>query len=110
MSIKEASITVLDYSKVTSKTLRKWLEKLGFNRYPIQYRLEDQTVKDPRYAHKYNPDGKRDIKGCEPTMMIVPYYHFGETMYLIRQSTLDKLLDALEASDPTEESLVEVKE
>ena len=101
MTVRDISITAIDFTQMKPENVFEWLELFGFNRYPLEYYLEPQKITDPRYAHRFNPLGKREIKGDMTPMMIVPYYYYGETMFIIRQSEYDRIkevfLKAMEA-------------
>lgn len=102
--IKEVSVTAIDYNNLKPEDVFKWLELFGFHRYPIEYHLESQKVTDQRYAHRFNPLGKREIKGGTCPMMIVPWYDVNETMFIIRESEYDRIKKAfLEKTSAEEE-------
>ena len=91
MTVREISITALNFDSMKPEQVFEWLELFGFYRYPIEYHLEPQKVTDQRYAHRFNPLGKREIKGDMYPMMIVPWYYLNETMFIIRESEYDRI-------------------
>ena len=91
MGIKEISVTAIDFNNLNPEDVFKWLELFGFYRYPIEYHIESQKVTDKRYAHRFNPLGKREIKGGLSPMMIVPFYDVNETMFIIRKEQYEKI-------------------
>jgi len=91
VTVREISITALNFDSMKPEQVFEWLELFGFNRYPLEYYIPSQKISDPRYAHRFNPLGKREIKGCMTPAMIVPYYYYGETMFIIRKSEYDRI-------------------
>ncbi len=111
--ITEVSVVAIDFNQMKPEDVFKWLKEFGYHRYPIVYRLEDQTVKDPRYVHERNLNGEREVKGMDATMMIVPSYYFNKTMFLIDQETLDKIKKAFEhaiKNESIDETILRSKE
>jgi len=101
MEVTKVSVTALDYSKINVDTLEEWLKLLGFSRRVERIYMNFSKSDDPRTEehrqelrdHGFEPDPYTPA-GRFPGV-IVPYYYMGEVLFLIRESELKKILDAL---------------
>ena len=109
MEVTKVSITALDYNQITVDTLEEWLNLLGFGRRVSQYYIDFSKSDDPKTEehrqalrdHGFEPEPYPPA-GQSPGV-IVPRYHMGEVLFLIRESELKKILDALKKNSGLKE-------
>ena len=87
MSVREISVTAIDFDRMKPEEVFKWLELFGFNRYVEKNWIVPSKSVDPRMPEGHvstTPEGLFHS-------MIVPFYYYGETMFIIRQSEYDRI-------------------
>ena len=90
MSIKEVSITAIDYNQLKPEDVFKWLEQFSFKRYVEKNYIIPSKSIDPRYPEGCVGDSPEGLY----TSMIVPYYLYDKTLIIISEDEYDRIKQA----------------
>lgn len=90
MSIKSMEITALDFNKIDEANVFDWLELFGFTRYVEQNYIIPSKSIDPRMPENHISNTPEGLF----TSMIVPYYYYNDTMFIIKKEEFDKIKEA----------------
>jgi len=99
--VTKISVTRLNYNTINVDNLEDWINLLGFNRRVRQYYIDFSKSNDP-----VTEEHRQDLRdhGFEPDPytpagqfpgVVVPYHDMGEVLFLIRESELKSILEAL---------------
>lgn len=96
MTIKEMSITTIDFDEMSPSDVFKWLEQFGFWRYVSEQYIIPKKSVDPRLIKPdESPEGLY-------SGIIVPEFNLNESVFVIRRDLFYKIKEAFQSSSRTE--------